>query len=237
VWQETGGEERDHPPEKIALSLLCLLHVMTEEANRKEGWRVGDWEVVAALWEAAGVGRVRRGTGRGSQRFFEIDWERAVGEGWYEPGRQQEYLAMGQGRRTGARTGGRGGILGDVPGPRPVPAPQVRQGDGSGTDGDPLSLFAMAVSAIVSMPGAQLGEVHPFSPPRTSPSPSRTPVKKYLSRCTKTRQNDRTCQNYDRSLDRYDRVLTGRFDRSSQFFFLALQALPNRLLFRRRSTR
>ena len=39
------------------------------------------------------------------------------------------------------------------------------------------------------------------------------PVKKYMSRRSKTRQNDRTCQDYDRSLDMYDRVLTGRFDR------------------------
>ena len=85
VWQEKGGEERDHPPEMFPLSLLCSLHVMTEEANRKEGWRVGDWEVVAALWAEAGVGTVRRGTGRGGQRFFEIDWRRAVKRGGTSP--------------------------------------------------------------------------------------------------------------------------------------------------------
>ena len=168
---------------------------------------MGDWEVMAALWEVAGVGTMGREPGRGGQRFFVVDWERAVGEGWYEPARQQEYLTTGQGQRT--RAAGLRGLLGDVPQPLD-PAPQVRQGDGTAAEMGPLQMFAAACTAITAMPGAQLGEVHPFFPPYTpshlSVSP---PVKKYLSRCTKTRQDVRTCQDYDRSLDRYDRVLTG----------------------------
>ena len=115
--------------------------------------------------------------GGGGRRFFVVDWERAVGEGWYEPARQQEYLATGQGQRT--RAAGLRGLLGEVPQPLD-PAPQVRQGDGSAAEMGPLHTFAAACTSIMAMPGAQLGEVHPFSPPPVRlPTCQEVPVKMY----------------------------------------------------------